>query len=71
MWRSWLENLESAGTLKIWHILSQSDENWEGLKGRVSKDILNKCTNHSDKKTDNGSTFYICGPDPFVESALR
>jgi len=44
-------------------VLSQPDAGWNGPRGRVSRDLI--ATHVDDLRA---STFFLCGPPPFMES---
>lgn len=65
IFREELEELEKELNLKVVHILMEPGPDWEGEKGVVSKDFLNKYM------PDNFQdfVFYICGPGPLMDVA--
>lgn len=54
---------DQAPNITLNCILSQPDENWTGLKGRLNKDIL-KSFNIDFSQSD----LYTCGPTPLMDS---
>ena len=69
IWKNHLHNLEENKefTFKVIHILSQ-DENWDGDKGRIRKELLEK---YIMKKNDPKKLACICGPILFNQEAYR
>jgi ferredoxin-NADP reductase len=53
-------------TLRYILILSRPDADWSGLKGHLNREILERELNHLEH-----STFFLCGPPPFMENAKR
>ena len=59
-----------SGRLKIRHILSRSGENWEGIKGRITKDKTLELLK-TDNITDTFKTnYFLCGPDGMMQNVL-
>ena len=69
IWAEQLDRLQNEGNLKVVNVLSQADSDleWTGERGRVSKDLLTKYL----PKSMDGAKIFVCGPDPFVQKALR
>eukprot|EP00094_Tigriopus_californicus_P007906 TCALIF_07610-PA protein Name:"Similar to cyb5r4 Cytochrome b5 reductase 4 (Danio rerio)" AED:0.08 eAED:0.08 QI:276/0.71/0.75/1/0.71/0.75/8/43/588 len=67
MCREQLKGLEIQYPIfKVHHILSQ-DEKWTGLKGRISREILDKVLPENPKRR----LVTICGPGPFAVEAKK
>jgi len=56
---------ESKGKLKITHVLSHPGDDWKGLKGHVSADILKDALFPPAKD----SVVFLCGPPPMIQKA--
>ena len=54
------------GRCKITHVLSNSNNNWTGEKGHVSKDILQKYAFEPEK----GNLALLCGPPTMFQKAV-
>ena len=53
------------------YVLSESDDCWEGLKGRISHELLeNEVFNTVDKSKEN-VLICACGPTAFTKEAVR
>ncbi|MGE5429787.1 MAG: 2Fe-2S iron-sulfur cluster-binding protein [Syntrophomonadaceae bacterium] len=70
IFRTDLEYLERfyAGRLKVLHILSQPGREWDGLKGRITKDLFLQLL--KEHNPSNDAHFYICGPNGMIISVL-
>lgn len=67
MCREQLKGLEIRYPIfKVHHILSQ-DEKWTGLKGRISREILEQVIPEKPKRR----LVAICGPNPFTAEAKK
>ncbi|KFM62180.1 Cytochrome b5 reductase 4, partial [Stegodyphus mimosarum] len=70
LWKKELETFSSTQeNFQIMHILSDATENWKGLSGKISKNMLEKLLPM--KHPNNSLCILICGPLPFTETALR
>lgn len=74
IYKKLLDELEDKyhDRLKVIHILSKPDENWDGLEGRMSREIILDIFKRNQIKADRSSVF-TCGPQGMmdtVESAL-
>jgi predicted ferric reductase len=56
-----------APRLKVVHVLSAPDEDWEGERGHIDGDKLE----HYCGKDLSGKTFYVCGPPPMVTGVVH
>jgi len=67
----WKEELIEIETEHPWfsvvHILSNEKEEWKGLRGRVTKELLGQYLS----STDQNSFVAICGPNPFTDECNR
>ncbi|USP79415.1 hypothetical protein yc1106_06689 [Curvularia clavata] len=52
----------------VHYILSNPSTSWQGLKGRVSKELIEK---HMPAPAGMDSKVLLCGPDPMVESMSK
>ena len=50
--------------IKLVHVLSSNEDNWDGLKGFIDKDIISKYSS-------NDSTYFICGPKAMYDFVLK
>ncbi|OHW98199.1 nitrate reductase [Colletotrichum incanum] len=57
---------KSEGRLKITHVLSHPDDNWQGLKGHVDEKILKE--NLFPPSGD--SAVFLCGPPTMIQKAV-
>lgn len=62
--RSELESLTEEVNLRVVHVLSDADSNWQGETGYISKEILQK--HISDLERDY--SVFVCGPEPMMDS---
>ncbi|XP_013414778.1 cytochrome b5 reductase 4 [Lingula anatina] len=70
LWRNQLELLAQENPrFGVFHILSEADDNWDGLRGRIRKEILESFI----PPIGEGKKVMICacGPSPFTEEAIR
>uniref|UniRef100_A0A915Q2J9 Cytochrome-b5 reductase n=1 Tax=Setaria digitata TaxID=48799 RepID=A0A915Q2J9_9BILA len=56
-------------SLEILHVLSESENDWKGEKGTVSKQVLLKYVAANADRA--GYRVFVSGPDPFIDLALR
>ncbi|OOF90685.1 hypothetical protein ASPCADRAFT_10415 [Aspergillus carbonarius ITEM 5010] len=57
---------DSAGQLKLAHVISKPDENWHGLTGHVNESILRE---HMFGPSDENIAL-LCGPPTMIEKAV-
>ncbi len=53
------------------HVLSNASADWQGLRGRLSPEMINDITSDilkSDKKT---AEYFFCGPEEFMKSGIE
>lgn len=55
----------------MWHVLSEPDEEWLGLRGRISKSILATTILGGDCPDDGSNFACVCGPSDFILETLR
>lgn len=62
--RSELESLQKQINLRIVHVLSDADSDWQGEKGYITQEILQRHIG------DQESVYpvFICGPEPMMDS---
>lgn len=73
IWKEEFRELELKypNKFKLWHVLSEPDDEWPGLRGRISKSVL-ATTILSEEYHDVGSNFAcVCGPSDFTLETLR
>lgn len=58
---------ETDQRFNVTHILSQPNEKWTGLRGRITFDILSKQWEKMPEK-NNSSRLLVCGPSSFGQS---
>ncbi len=63
------ENLEIqyGERFRIQYIYSRPTSKWKGLKGRITKDIVNNFINDSDSEKE----FFMCGPDGMMATVTE
>lgn len=63
-----LQNIahESEGNIKLFITTTGKEKDWDGLKGRVDKKLLEKCVRDASKRD-----VYMCGPISFMDSVER
>lgn len=70
IFRKELDDLENyyKRRLKVVHVLSRPEDDWTGLKGRITKELFLQLLkeNNASKNTH----FYICGPNGMIISVL-
>jgi predicted ferric reductase len=64
IFREELEGLKNRLNLKIVHVISQPPEDWQGERGRVTKELLERHL-PGDR---NSRDYFICGPDPMMDA---
>ncbi|RAR02113.1 YWTD domain-containing protein [Stemphylium lycopersici] len=52
----------------VHHVLSNPSESWQGEKGRIGKQLIDK---YMPKPAGRHSKVLLCGPDPMVESMVK
>lgn len=60
-----LDNL--PGNSKVIHILSQSNENWQGLKGHITKDLIEESAGDILATAD----IFLCGPPIMMQKMVN
>ncbi|MFO7721583.1 MAG: hypothetical protein R6W85_14250, partial [Gillisia sp.] len=63
--REELEGIKNQIDLEIIHILMEPPEDWEGEKGMIDQEFLQKYL----PENKNDFMYYICGPEPFMDLA--
>ncbi|KAG9256137.1 uncharacterized protein F5Z01DRAFT_635090 [Emericellopsis atlantica] len=56
---------DSQGQLKITHVLSHPSDTWQGEKGHVNEEILQRCLFAPDKS----NVAFLCGPSGLIQKA--
>lgn len=64
IFREELEELEQKLNLKLVHVLEKPPEGWEGERGFINADILQRYLPENYKE----STYFLCGPLPMIEA---
>jgi predicted ferric reductase len=64
IYREELEELEKRLNLKLVHVLEKPPEGWEGERGFITADILERHLPEDYKST----TFFMCGPLPMIDA---
>jgi len=59
---------EKHDQFKVQYILSSPPDDWQGAKGRISKDMIEK---HLPAPAGMDTKILVCGPDPMMESMVR
>jgi NAD(P)H-flavin reductase len=57
-----LEELESDINLRVVHVLEEPPEDWEGERGFVSADVLERHLPHGSRDWQ----YFVCGPPSFA-----
>ena len=58
---------DSGGRVRVVHVLSRADDQWQGEKGRIDIALIKKyCAGDL-----NGKTFWICGPAAFTATIIQ
>lgn len=65
LFRDELSRLESETHLRLTHLLSNPSVNWQGERGRISREFLSKFI---DEERD--ATYYVCGPPALMKSIV-
>lgn len=65
IFRSELDEMESAMPLRVIHVLSRPSSEWKGEKGRVGRELLGRCI-----EDFREAAFYVCGPGAMVKSTI-
>ena len=74
IWEEPLDQLQQdyPEALKVWHVLSEPDDEWTGLRGRISPGILSSTIDDPATGRDTSSSFVcICGPSQFTLETCR
>jgi predicted ferric reductase len=56
----------AGGKVKVIHVLSKPETAWQGEKGRISAEIIQRYVSGLEN-----TGFYICGPPPMMDSARQ
>jgi predicted ferric reductase len=67
IFRDELEELKGRLNLKLVHVISEPPENWQGERGRISKEMLARYL-PGDR---NSRDYFICGPDAMMDAVER
>ena len=51
------------------NVLSEPDDSWKGLRGRVTKAMVDDCISPIQDK--DGMLIGFCGPSPYTETVVR
>ncbi|MCU7495972.1 MAG: ferredoxin--NADP reductase [Ignavibacteria bacterium] len=70
IFRKELEELENyyAGRLKVVHTLSQPDKEWQGFKGRITRELFIQLLREYNPSKE--AQFYVCGPNGMIINVL-
>ncbi|KAL5009724.1 hypothetical protein ScPMuIL_012029 [Solemya velum] len=70
IWKDQLDSLaKQSKRFTVQYVLSDADEQWVGLQGRISKDLFQKFTPSQEEGTS--TLVCACGPTQFTEAVLR
>lgn len=64
IYREELEEIEQKLNLKLVHVLEKPPEGWEGERGFINADILQRYLPENYKEV----TYFLCGPLPMIEA---
>lgn len=53
------------------HVLSEPDDSWEGLRGRVRTELLQPLLPPEEQRQAGSLLACACGPLPFTKAALK
>jgi len=71
-WRDDLDNIqEKYSNFTVTYILSEGDNSWEGHRGRINKDLLEREVFSSVDKSEDKVLVCACGPTAFTKEAVR
>nr|XP_050027176.1 cytochrome b5 reductase 4-like isoform X1 [Dermacentor andersoni]XP_054922407.1 cytochrome b5 reductase 4-like isoform X1 [Dermacentor andersoni]XP_054922408.1 cytochrome b5 reductase 4-like isoform X1 [Dermacentor andersoni] len=71
IWKEELDRLqEGHNRLHVEHVLSEPDDSWEGARGRVRSELLERLLPEDIRQSDS-LLVCICGPLPFTKAALK
>lgn len=62
---------EYPNNFYVEHILSKPDENWKGVKGRITKEVTAEILKRDFKKEKEISDFYLCGPSDMMKNIIE
>lgn len=65
IYRDELEKI-NHGNIKVINTLTKESPDWEGEKGRISKEMIEKYVDSSKEKL-----WYVCGPPPMVDNMKK
>ncbi|ESO83431.1 hypothetical protein LOTGIDRAFT_133451 [Lottia gigantea] len=72
VWKDQLDQLatNSKNRFEVKYILSEADDSWTGLKGRIRKELV---SDHLPKTVDSNTKLLVCacGPIPFTKEVMR
>lgn len=72
IWKEELEQLqEEHNRLHVEHVLSEPDDSWEGLRGRVRTELLQPLLPSEEQRQAGSLLACACGPLPFTKAALK
>ncbi|QTF91496.1 ferredoxin reductase family protein [Halomonas sp. BM-2019] len=63
--REELETLAEQLALEVIHVLDEPPDGWQGERGKVDRDLLERRLPADDGRRD----YFICGPDPLMDAA--
>jgi predicted ferric reductase len=66
LFREELEALQDELDLTIVHVLSDPHDDWEGERGRVTPELIDRYSPHVEGSL---MEFYVCGPEPLMDAA--
>ena len=55
----------------VHHILSQPNENWDGTKGRITKELTSEILKENFSDSKEISDFYLCGPSEMMKNIIE
>lgn len=68
LWHTEMDNVaQTDDRFSVKYVLSEPENNWKGLVGRVSKSLLEGLL----PRRDSGVLICICGPTPFTTSCVQ
>ena len=65
IFRDELERIQNEIDFRVVHILSQPSADWQGERGRISREVLGRFM-----EGERGASCYVCGPPAMMESAI-
>ncbi len=62
-----LQRLEKELNLRVIHVLNEPEDDWQGEKGYVDLDLLQRTLDESERRYQ----FFICGPEPMMDATEK